>query len=91
MTYPIDLIKDYKQGAISRCQFIKQFSELQKSHGINYDCKVKADFSGIHVNYRGTEATFSNGRFCSKKIKETATTIFEFCRKVDFALNKDTI
>ena len=83
--YPLGLITNYRAGKISRHQFIKQFSDWQKSHGINYDCKGTADKWGVHVEYRGTTATIRNGLLCWKN--NTAKTVFEFQRKVDFSKN----
>lgn len=44
--YPIQLITDYRAGKISRQQFQQQFSNWQKSNGINFDCKGTADRNG---------------------------------------------
>lgn len=97
--YPIQLITDYRAGKISRQQFTKQFSDWQKSRGINYDCKGTADRSGTYLTYRGIKAEIKDGRviftqgvflapdgtrvFC----RDTAISVFEFCRKVDFCKN----
>ena len=83
--YPLGLITNYRAGKISRQQFTKQFSDWQKSHGINYDCKGTADRQGVHVEYRGTTATIRDGLLCWKN--NTAKSFFEFCRKIDFSLN----
>ena len=40
--YPIELITNYRAEKISRQQFTKQFSDWQKSRGLNYDCKGTA-------------------------------------------------
>ena len=81
--YPIELITSYRAGKISRQQFTKQFSDWQKSHGINYDCKGYADKSGVYMTYRGIKAAIRNGLLCWKN--KTAKTVFEFQRKVDFS------
>ena len=83
--YPIQIITSYRAGKISRQQFIKQFSDWQKSHGINFDCKGTADRLGVHVEYRGITAAIRNGLLCWKN--KTAKTVFEFQRKVDFSKN----
>lgn len=83
--YPIQIITDYRAGKISRPQFIKQFSEWQKSNGINFDCKGTADRSGVYMTYRGIKAAIRNGVLCWKN--NTAKTVFEFQRKVDFSKN----
>ena len=83
--YPIQIITNYRAGKISRQQFIKQFSESQKSRGLNYDCKGTADERGVHVEYRGVTATIRDGLLCWKN--NTAKTVFGFQRKVDFSKN----
>lgn len=83
--YPIQIITDYRAGKISHQQFIKQFSEWQKSNGINFDCKGTADRSGVYMTYRGIKAAIRNGLLCWKN--NTAKTVFEFQRKVDFSKN----
>ena len=83
--YPIELITSYRAGKISRQQFTKQFSDWQKARGINYDCKGTADRSGVYITYRGIKATIRNGLLCWKN--NTAKTVFEFQRKVDFSKN----
>ena len=81
--YPLGLITNYRAGNITRQQFTKQFSSWQKSHGINYDCKGTADERGVHVEYRGVTATIRDGLLCWKD--NTANSVFEFQRKVDFS------
>ena len=81
--YPIELITNHRAGKISRQQFIKQFSDWQKSRGINYDCKGTADRSGTYISYRGIKAAIQNGLLCWKN--KTEKTVFEFQRKVDFS------
>ena len=83
--YPIELITNYRAGKINRQQFTKQFSDWQKSHGINFDCKGYADKSGVYMTYRGIKAAIRNGLLCWKN--NTAKTVFEFQRKVDFSKN----
>lgn len=83
--YPIQIITDYRAGKISRQQFIKQFSDWQRANTINFDCKGTADKSGVHMTYRGIKATIRNGVLCWKN--NTAQTVFEFQRKVDFSKN----
>lgn len=98
--YPIELITNYRAGKISRQQFTKQFSDWQKTRGINYDCKGTADRLGVHVEYRGTTATIRDGVLhfftgsyidpktnCRRYIRSTAKSVFDFCRKIDFARN----
>ena len=85
MNYPIELITNYRAGKISRQQFQQQFSNWQKSNGINYDCKGTADRSGVYITYRGIKAIIRNNLLCWEN--NTAKTVFEFRRKVDFSKN----
>ena len=85
MNYPIQIITNYRAGKISRQQFTKQFSDWQKAQGINFDCKGYADKSGVYMTYRGIKAAIRNGLLCWKN--NTAKTVFEFQRKVDFSKN----
>ena len=87
--YPIQIITNYRAGKISRQQFTKQFSDWQKSHGLNYDCKGTADRSGVYITYRGIKAEIKNGVLCWKN--NTAKTVFEFQRKVDIEKNDNPI
>ena len=83
MNYPIQIITNYRAGKISRQQFRQQFSDWQKSRGINYDCKGTAYRNGMYLTYRGIKAEIRNGLLCWKN--NTAKTVFEFQRKVDFS------
>ena len=83
--YHLVLITNYRAGNITRQQFTKQFSDWQKSRGINYDCKGTADKNGVYLTYRGIRAEIRNGLLCWKN--NTAKTVFEFKRKVDFEKN----
>lgn len=97
--YPIGLITNYRAGKISRQMFIKQFNDWQKSRGINYDCKGTGGKDWLGLTYRGRHAVIKGGVIvwiCGeyrdpKKgncrfIRDTARSIFEFRRKVDFAI-----
>lgn len=97
-SYPLALVKSYTAHEISRNQFIYQFSSWQKSQGINFDCKGTADQNGTYLKYRGIVGTIKNGviKFLTKTagkdwvyINETATSVFEFCRKVDFSKQRE--
>lgn len=81
-SYPLALIKSYAAHEISRIQFTYQLSSWQKLQGINYDCKGTSDRSGMFVTYRGIKAAIRNG-FLNWE-NNTASTFFEFRRKVDF-------
>lgn len=85
--YPIHIITSYRAGKISRQQFIKQFSEWQKANTINFDCKGTADRNGTYLEYRGIKAEIKNGVLCWKN--NTAKTVFEFQRQVDYAFNQE--
>ena len=98
--YPRDIIAAYASGAITKDQFKNCFAAWQKSHGINYECKGTADRLGVHVEYRGTTATIRDGVLhfftgsyidpktnCRRYIRSTAKSVFDFCRKIDFARN----
>ena len=98
--YPIQLITDYRAGKISRQQFIKQFSEWQETNTINFDCKGTADRNGTYLTYRAIVGTIKNGviKFITKTagkdwvyINETAKSVFEFCRKVDFSKQREGV
>ena len=88
-SYPLPLVRAYKAGEITRQQFINEFSQWQKSSGINYDCKGTADKNGVYITYRGIKAEIRNGtlHFFSDG-RKTAQSVFEFRRKVDFSLNR---
>lgn len=94
MDYPKDLIADYKQGKINRKQFIKKFSEWQKTQGLNFDVKMRADKNGSYLIYRNVKATIQ-GNFLyfstNPKITQSANSRYEFCRKVDFEKNQGAL
>lgn len=84
-SYPLQLVKAFRAGEITRQQFINKFTLWQKSCGINFDCKGTADRNGVYMTYRGIKAAIRNGLLCWKN--NTAKTVFEFRRKVDFSKN----
>lgn len=86
--YPIGLITNYRAGKISRQMFTKQFNDWQKSRGINYDCKGTGGKDWLGLTYRGRHAVIKGGIivWTDDDIEETARSIFEFRRKVDFAI-----
>ena len=88
-SYPLPLVRAYKAGEITRQQFINEFSNWQKSNGINFGCKGTADENGVYITYRGIRAEIRNGtlHFFSDG-RKTAQSVFEFRRKVDFSLNR---
>lgn len=99
--FPRGLFKAYSEGRTTRGNFEAVFSEWQKQHGINYSCKGDADKNGIYAVYRGVKATIKgdflvwcNGvKLVGKHLKrpdiQSARSIFEFKRKVDFALLRE--
>ena len=87
-SYPLPLVRAYKAGEITRQQFINKFSAWQKSNGINFDCKGSADRNGIFLTYRGITGQLTNGVIVCGKIK--AESVFNFQRKIDFALNAES-
>ena len=99
-SYPLPLVRAYKAGEITRQKFINEFSAWQKSNGINFDCKGSSDRNGIYLTYRGIVGTVKNGviKFITKTagkdwvyINETAKSVFEFCRKVDFSKQREGV
>jgi len=86
-SYQLQLVKAFRAGEISRQQFIKQFSDWQKTNGMNFDCKGTADKNGTFVTYRGVTAKIENGVLCWKQNK--AANLFTFQRQVDYAINAE--
>ena len=84
-SYPLQLVKVFRAGEITRQAFMQAFSSWQKSNGINFACKGSADQNGVYITYRGIKAAIRNGLLCWKD--NTANSVFEFRRKVDFSLN----
>lgn len=101
--FPRGLFEAYAEGRITRAHFEVVFSEWQKQkrHGINYGCKGAADRNGIYVFYRGVRATIKgaslvwcNGvKSVGKRLKrpdiQSAGSVFEFKRKVDFSILRE--
>lgn len=96
--YPILTITNYRAGKISRQQFIRQFSDWQKSRGIDYGCKGLARHGFVGVTYRGVNATIRGGALyfvtetCEdekgvrRHTRQKAESFSEFERKVDMAI-----
>ncbi len=100
MGYPKKAIQDYAERKITRAQFIRQFLDWQKANGIDYNCKGTAHHGLVGVTYRGVGAVIKNGvldwvcggcrdpkKSDRRFVRDTAQSVFEFCRKVDFAKN----
>lgn len=99
--FPRGLFKAYAEGRITRNNFEAVFSEWQKRHGINYDCKGDADKNGIYVLYRGVKATIKGdflvwcngvkpvGKLLKRPDIQSARSVFEFKRKVDFSILRE--
>ena len=93
-SYPLQLVKVFRAGEITRQQFINKFTLWQKSCGINFDCKGYADKSGVYITYRGIVGKIKSGiiKFLVKTsgkdwvyINKNAKTVFEFRRLIDFS------
>lgn len=84
--YPRLLVGDYRERKTTRELFIKSFAAWQKSRGIDYDCRGTGDDGGTYVEYRNHRARIKNGVLVS--VYGTARSVFEFRRKVDFAMNR---
>lgn len=83
--YPQDIITAYAERKISRGQFKNRFAEWQKKQGRDYSCKGTADKQGVYLTYRNITATIKNDTLHFKTYtNDTASTPFEFRRKVDF-------
>lgn len=83
--YPQDIITAYAERKISRAQFKNRFAEWQKRQGRDYSCKGTADKQGVYLTYRNITATIKNDTLHFKTYTDdTASTPFEFRRKVDF-------
>ena len=99
--FPHELFKAYADKKITRTHFTVVFSEWQKKHGMNFDCKGSGDRNGVYVTYRGVTAAIKGNSlvWCAgikpvgKRRKrldiQTAETVFDFQRKVDFALLRE--
>ena len=99
--FPRGLFEAYADGKITRAHFEAEFSAWQKAHGMNFGCKGTGDRNGVYVTYRGVTATIRGDRLvwcmgvkpAGKRFKRldirSAKTVFEFKRKVDFALLRE--
>lgn len=86
--YPLQIVKDYRGGKISRREFIALFSQWQrKNNKPSFDCKGTADRFGTYLTYRGITAEITNGILRWKN--NTVKTLFEFERQVDYAFNQE--
>lgn len=100
--FPRSLFKAYAEGKLTRNAFELYFSEWQKRHGANFDCKGSADSKGVYVHYRGKTATIQGNvlvwcgikpAWFGRKLldRQSSRSVFEFRRKVDFALLKEKL
>lgn len=99
--FPGRLCRAYAGGAITRRVFIATFGRWQKENGRSFDCRGSADAAGVRLSYRGFTASVSGGRIRwlsgswrdrrgrSHPVIEGADSVFEFRRKVDFALREE--
>lgn len=102
--FPYGDVRAYAEGYLSRDEFIERFSRWQKMHGLDFDCKGKAEDGGrICVSYRGVSAVLKDGMLewfsgfrrdrRNRRFPEYrgASSVFTFRRQVDAALLKDFI
>lgn len=83
--YPRDILEAYAKRQINKEEFIEQFSEWQKANGINYSFKKIVNGLDVCFMYQNITATIKNNKLHFKTDKnDTASTPFEFRRKVDF-------
>lgn len=97
--FPERIFKAYSERMLTRAGFVRALSDWQKLRGLNYDCKGTFERGALCLTYRGQKAVIRGGRvvwargewrdpesgksgFC----RHTADSVFEFCRKVDFAI-----
>lgn len=96
--FPRGLFAQYAEKAITRAQFIASFTAWQMARGMDYTCRGYAYYPGMTgVTYRGKSAVFSDGEAiwvigsCRDErgkpvcVCDTARSVTEFKRKVDFA------
>ena len=95
MKYPIELFKMLSSGEIDRNQFIKWLENWQKINTVDFSCRGVAFPNLVGVMYRGRNAIIKNGQIKwligkrgKKDIRDSAKSVFEFKRKVDFAICK---
>ena len=97
--YPRDIIAAYAGGAITKEHFKTRFAAWQKAHGIDYDCKGTGGKGWLGLIYRGKNAVIKGGiitwicdeyrdpkKSNRRFIRDTAESVTEFKRKVDFAI-----
>lgn len=102
--FPDRLCAAYARGDITRSAFLAGFGRWQKQCGRSFDCRGScSDASGIRLRYRGCTASLCNGRLLWQSdswrdrrgrihfVVEGACSVFEFRRKVDFALRKEEL
>lgn len=84
MNYPIELIKAFKAGTISRADFCRRYAALQ---GFNNDAKGSADAGGVYITYRGRTANIDGKliKWIEGNQQQTASSVKELKIKVDAA------
>lgn len=88
MEYPTLLVSNYSSRKITRQEFIKQLTQWQKKHGIDYTCKGRADKNGVYVIYRGEKGTIQNDGLIHWQTKKIGC-LMRFRRAVDFFICKN--
>ena len=91
--FPRELCAAYAEKKISRTQFVAEFSAWQRTVcGDAFVCKGTFDKNGLHISYRGFEATVKDGvlwydrknGICSKEAT-LVSAVAEFRQAVDTA------
>ena len=84
--YPLGLINNYRAGNITRQQFCHEWAKLQ---GFDDTVKGYGNKHGTFITYRGRTAKIINCllTWVENHKTQTAKTVFEFKRKVDFSKN----
>lgn len=95
--FPRMLFEAFAGGVTSRATFVSLFSAWQKRHGMNFDCKGTGTRGRVELSYRNASGVLDGGKVyfhingrLGRGTKGSASSVFEFRRKVDFALCRDT-
>ena len=102
--FPKAIFKAYAERRLTRAGFERAFSEWQKERGLNYDCKGTAAPGGFGLTYRGQKAAIKGGHVVWARgewrdprdgkggfLVYSADSVFEFRRRVDFALLEENL
>lgn len=89
--YPRAAFAAYASGGMTREAFKTLFHSWQRAHGIDYTCRGTRIGRFAAVTYRGVGAVIDGGsltfvnRSGGRLVMDTAGSLREFRRKVDFA------